>query len=198
MKLALSVISSLSGINKTCSVDLNMLLLWQYVTVKTVLSGHSKRTPKLFFKTDYRLMQGILQYFRPSLSYHLFCLFIRLTVPITSFTSFHNTPSPPPPPKKKIIIKKNHVVPYQTLWFRVRIRNVSVRRFFYAPKTYVFRQLFKQFIRNILRIHCVLNFKRISEYSTNPNSHFRGFTSFLYLLILFYLTFMKYILLFVL
>ena len=59
-------------------------------TVKPVLSGHSKRTQKLFFKTDYRLMQvksiaecskgSILQYFRPSLSYHfslrpLFCIF---------------------------------------------------------------------------------------------------------------------------
>ena len=26
-------------------------------TVKTVLSGHSKRRPKFVFKTDYRLMQ---------------------------------------------------------------------------------------------------------------------------------------------
>ena len=51
------------------------------VTVKPVLSGHSERRPKLVFKTDYRLMQvksiaecskgSILQYFRPSLSYHL-------------------------------------------------------------------------------------------------------------------------------
>ena len=49
--------------------------------VKPVLSGHSKRIPKLVFKTNYRLMQvksiaepskgSILQYFRPSLSYHL-------------------------------------------------------------------------------------------------------------------------------
>ena len=60
-------------------------------TVKPVLSGHSKRRPKLFFKTDYCLMQvksiaecskwSILQYFRPSLRYHfplrpLFCLFL--------------------------------------------------------------------------------------------------------------------------
>ena len=60
-------------------------------TVKPVLNGHSKRRPKLVFKTDYRLMQvksiaecskwSILQYFRPSLSYHLplralFCLFL--------------------------------------------------------------------------------------------------------------------------
>ena len=56
-----------------------------------VLRGHSKRRPKLVFKTDYRLMQvkniaecskgSILQYFRPSLSYQLslstsFCLFL--------------------------------------------------------------------------------------------------------------------------
>ena len=60
-------------------------------TVKPVLSGQSKRRLKLVFKTDYRLMQvksiaefskgGILQYFRPSLSYHLslrslFCQFL--------------------------------------------------------------------------------------------------------------------------
>ena len=60
-------------------------------TVKPALSGHSKRRPKLFFKTDCCLMQvksiaecfkrSILQYFRPSLSYHmslisLLCLFL--------------------------------------------------------------------------------------------------------------------------
>ena len=60
-------------------------------TVKPVLSGHSERTTKLVFNTDYRLMQvksiaecspwSILQYFRPSLSYNfplrpLFCLFL--------------------------------------------------------------------------------------------------------------------------
>ena len=60
-------------------------------TVKPVLTGHSKKTKKLFFKTDYCIMQvksiaecsngSILQYFRPSLSYHLtlsslFCLFL--------------------------------------------------------------------------------------------------------------------------
>ena len=60
-------------------------------TVKPVLSGHSKRTPKLGFNTDYCLMQvksiaecskvSILQYLRPSLSYHfvlrpLHCLFL--------------------------------------------------------------------------------------------------------------------------
>ena len=59
-------------------------------TVKPVLSDHSNGKPKLFLMTDHRLMQvksiaecskGILQYFRPSLSYHLslrylFCLFL--------------------------------------------------------------------------------------------------------------------------
>ena len=60
-------------------------------TVKPVLSGHSKRRPKLVFETDYHLMQvksiaecskrSILQYFRPLISYHLsltslFCLFL--------------------------------------------------------------------------------------------------------------------------
>ena len=60
-------------------------------TVKPALSDHSKRRPKLVFKTDYRLMhvksiaeiilQYFLQYFRPSLSYirticHYFVLFI--------------------------------------------------------------------------------------------------------------------------
>ena len=57
-------------------------------TVKPVLSGHSKEDQKLVFKTDYRLMQvksmaewSILQYFRPSLGYHLslrflFCLLL--------------------------------------------------------------------------------------------------------------------------
>ena len=60
---------------------------------KTVLSGHSKRRPKikLVFTTDYHLMLvksiaecskgSILQYFRPSFSYHLslrplLCLFL--------------------------------------------------------------------------------------------------------------------------
>ena len=50
-------------------------------TVKPDVSGHSKRRPKLIFKTDYHLMQvksiaecskgSILQYFQPSLSYRL-------------------------------------------------------------------------------------------------------------------------------
>ena len=65
--------------------------VWDSFTVKAVLSGHSKRTQQLVFNTHYRLMQvksigecskgSILQYFRPSLSYHfplrpLFCLFL--------------------------------------------------------------------------------------------------------------------------
>ena len=69
--------------------------------VKPVLSGHSKRTPKLIFNTDYRLMQvksiaecskgSILQYFRPSLSYHCplrpwFCLFFKWALK-TGFTA---------------------------------------------------------------------------------------------------------------
>ena len=60
------------------------------ITVKPVLSGHSKKDQILGFQTDYCLMQvksiaecssgSILQYFGPSLSYHLslrplFCLF---------------------------------------------------------------------------------------------------------------------------
>ena len=55
-------------------------------TVKPVLSGHSKRTPKIGFQDRLSLNAGqkycrILHYFRPSLSYHLslryvFCLFL--------------------------------------------------------------------------------------------------------------------------
>ena len=52
-------------------------------TVKPALRGHSKRRPKIGFKSDYPFMQvkSILQYFQPSLSYHLskrplFCLFL--------------------------------------------------------------------------------------------------------------------------
>ena len=59
-------------------------------TVKPVKMGHSQKERKLVFNNNYRLMQvksiaecskrNILQYFRPSLSYHLplrslFCLF---------------------------------------------------------------------------------------------------------------------------
>ena len=76
--------------------------LYNVYTVRPVLSGHSKRRQKwlaatrkrrqkLVYKTNYRLMHvksiaefpkgSILQYFRPSLSYHLsfrslFCLFL--------------------------------------------------------------------------------------------------------------------------
>ena len=60
-------------------------------TVKPVYNGHSQKDIKLVFKTNYCLIQvksiaecskeSILQYFRPSLSYHLslrslFCLFL--------------------------------------------------------------------------------------------------------------------------
>ena len=73
------------------SSSLTLVKLNILCTVKPVLSGHSKRRPKIVFKTDYRLMQvksiaecsngSILQYFRPSLSHHLslrslFCLFL--------------------------------------------------------------------------------------------------------------------------
>ena len=68
-------------------------LLYAYAisTVKPVQNGHSQKDRKLVFKTNYRLMQvksisecskgSILQYFWPSLSYHLslrflFCLFL--------------------------------------------------------------------------------------------------------------------------
>ena len=37
--------------------DPNHLFLSLCLTLITVLSGHSKRRPKLVFKTDYRLMQ---------------------------------------------------------------------------------------------------------------------------------------------
>ena len=67
---------------------------WFMHTVKPVFKQQLKTTPKiqLVFNTDYSLMQvksiaecsngSILQYFRPSLSYHfplrpLFCLFLR-------------------------------------------------------------------------------------------------------------------------
>ena len=65
-------------------------IICQLCTVKPVLSGHSKRRPKIGFQAWFLLNAGqkccrmlqesILQYFRPSLSYHLslrplFCLF---------------------------------------------------------------------------------------------------------------------------
>ena len=61
--------------------------LGEGITVNPVLSDHFKRTQKMVCNTDYCLMQvksiaeSILQYFRPSLSYHLplrplFCIFL--------------------------------------------------------------------------------------------------------------------------
>ena len=70
-------------------VLLNELLKFDYS--KTCVKRPSFKRPKLFFKTNYRLMQvksiaecskwSILQYFRPAFSYHLslrclFCLFL--------------------------------------------------------------------------------------------------------------------------
>ena len=66
----------------TCTLTQSLVtILTADYTVKPVLSGHSKK------KINYRLMQvksikgSILQYFQPSLSYHLllrylFCLFL--------------------------------------------------------------------------------------------------------------------------
>ena len=72
------------------SLEVSFTMLIAF-TVKRVLSGTQKEHHKLVFNTNYRLMQvksiaecsngSILQYFRPSLSYHfplrpLFCLFL--------------------------------------------------------------------------------------------------------------------------
>ena len=72
-----------------------------HCTVKPVLNSHSQKDRKFVFKTNYRLVQvrsiaecskgSILQYFRPSLSYHLslrslFSLF--WSDPFTGFTVF--------------------------------------------------------------------------------------------------------------
>ena len=71
----------------------NLTKIWLCYTVKPVLSGHSKRTPKNGFQYQLSLIlmkvksiaecsnRSILQYFRPALSYHLslrplFCLFL--------------------------------------------------------------------------------------------------------------------------
>ena len=91
------MISTFSGecISLLCKINLIKR------TVKPVLSGHSKNI-KLVFKTDYRVMQvkiiaecskGILQYFRPSLCYHLslrslFCLFLSGRLYFTLFKHF--------------------------------------------------------------------------------------------------------------
>ena len=66
--------------------------LWHLLhTVKPVSNGHSQKDQKLVFKTNFCLMEvksiaecskcSILQYFQPSLSYHLllrplFCLLL--------------------------------------------------------------------------------------------------------------------------
>ena len=86
-------------------------IFFSRIQVKLVFSGHSKRRPKLVLKTDYRLMLvkriaecskgSILQYFRPSLSYHLllrclFCLFLsgrlRQVLLYTKFLISHSLP----------------------------------------------------------------------------------------------------------
>ena len=81
----------------------NYTSMKNYTTVKPVLSGHSKRRPKLVFKTSYYLMQvksiakcsngSILQYFTPSLSENLslrplFCLFLSGSLIKKGFTVF--------------------------------------------------------------------------------------------------------------
>ena len=74
-------------------------------TVKPVLSGQSKRRPKVVFKTDYCLMQvksiaecskgSILQYFRPSLSYSLlFRSLLCSVVPRSRFLGDTSVPLP--------------------------------------------------------------------------------------------------------
>ena len=70
---------------------LSIVLSTKCTTVKPALSGHSKRRPKIGFQDRLSLNEGqkycrmlqesILQYFRPSLSYHLslrhlFCPFL--------------------------------------------------------------------------------------------------------------------------
>ena len=88
MKHLLTVVS----VDLMCNSPVSLIkLTFHYCTVKPVLSGHTIRRPKLVFNTDNRLMQvksisecskgSILQYFRPSLSYHLslrslVCLFL--------------------------------------------------------------------------------------------------------------------------
>ena len=60
---------------------LDLCCLPKYSKILASLNGHSKKDRKLVFNTNYRLMQvksiaecsngSIVQYFRPSLSYHL-------------------------------------------------------------------------------------------------------------------------------
>ena len=91
-----SIYSQNKPMNLNVSVRLSAIdfLDWTRIltnTVKPVLSGHPKKDQKLIIKTNYHLMQvksiaecskgSILQYFCPSLSYHLslrslFCLFL--------------------------------------------------------------------------------------------------------------------------
>ena len=82
-------IFGMPGLDPNCLQSLYTQVT-KVVTVKPVLSGHSKKDQKLFFKTNSRLKQvkniaecskgSILQYLPPSLSYHLslrslFCQF---------------------------------------------------------------------------------------------------------------------------
>ena len=79
-----------TGIKNCISVNFGI-----YNTVKTCLKRPLKKYQKLVFKNNYHLMQvkniaecskgSILQYFRPSLSYHLsfrslFCLFFEFVL----------------------------------------------------------------------------------------------------------------------
>ena len=82
-----------------------------YWTSKPVLNGHFQKDKKMFNKTNYHLMQvksiaecskgSILQYFWPSLNYHLslrslFCLFLsdRFTQVLLYVTTFIYKVSP--------------------------------------------------------------------------------------------------------
>ena len=119
-------------------------------TVKPVLSSCSKRRPKIVFQDGLLLNAGqkycrmlqesILQYFRPSLSYHLsfrsyFCLFLSgplrqvLLYPIQSNTSTcsHSSRS------TNILSVKLRIFSYPsvlTYMFWLLKRTVSLRRFF--------------------------------------------------------------------
>ena len=81
------VLEDADQIELVTEFDEEPVIVFHYsYTVKPVLSGHSKRTQKLVFSTDYSLMQvksiaecskgSILQYFGPSLSYHLSLRFL--------------------------------------------------------------------------------------------------------------------------
>ena len=72
---------TICGVFRVGSLLFDVVLSVISTTVNPVLSGHLKRRPTLGFKTDYLLMQvksiaecsngSILQYFPPSLNYHL-------------------------------------------------------------------------------------------------------------------------------